>query len=119
MQFVAAYAILAKIIKIQWTPHILHSRRKHSIHSDKSELDALIAVTRSERMATYPQCLQETFSDPSEVLRLRWIDVSGNTITINTGTLVIFPYRRSRGRIGVNVTGPKQPLMPIVSLFYL
>ena len=27
--------------------------------------------------------MKETFADPGEVLRLRWIDVSGNVITIN------------------------------------
>jgi integrase len=34
-------------------------------------------------MADYLQCLEEIFADPGEALRLRWIDISGNTITIN------------------------------------
>ena len=34
-------------------------------------------------MATFLQCLKETYADPGEILALRWIDVSGNIITIN------------------------------------
>jgi integrase len=34
-------------------------------------------------MAIYLQTLKETYVDPSEALRLRWIDISGNIITIN------------------------------------
>ncbi len=41
------------------------------------------AACKSRRMAAFLQTLKETFVDPGEVLRLRWIDVSGNVITIN------------------------------------
>jgi len=34
-------------------------------------------------MAAFLQCLKETYADPGEVLGLRWIDISGNIITIN------------------------------------
>ena len=34
-------------------------------------------------MATFLTTLKETFADPGEVLKLRWIDLSGNIITIN------------------------------------
>jgi integrase len=34
-------------------------------------------------MAAYLQRLKETFADPGEALKLRWIDISGNVITIN------------------------------------
>jgi integrase len=34
-------------------------------------------------MAAYLQCLKETFADPSEALRIRKIDVTGNIVTIN------------------------------------
>lgn len=51
--------------------------------SVEKELDQLIAACKSKRMAAYLQTLKETFADPSEALRLRWIDVSGNTISIN------------------------------------
>lgn len=34
-------------------------------------------------MAAYLQRLKETYADPGEALKLRWIDVSGNIITIN------------------------------------
>jgi len=34
-------------------------------------------------MAAFLQCLKETFADPSEALRIKWIDITGNIITIN------------------------------------
>jgi integrase len=39
-------------------------------------------------MAAYLQTLKETMADPSEALRLRWIDINGNVIMIN------FPVKR-------------------------
>ena len=43
------------------------------------------ASQTSRRLAAYLQTLKETFADPGEALRLRWIDVdfSNSTITIN------------------------------------
>jgi integrase len=34
-------------------------------------------------MAAFLQCLKETFADPGEALRIQWIDITGNIITIN------------------------------------
>ncbi|MCJ7425022.1 hypothetical protein MUP01_12260, partial [Candidatus Bathyarchaeota archaeon] len=44
-----------------------------------------ISSCQSKQMAAYLQTLKETFADPGEALKLRWIDVnaSNNTITIN------------------------------------
>lgn len=50
---------------------------------DEKEIDALILGSGSKRMAAYLQTLKETMADPSEALRLRWIDINGNVITIN------------------------------------
>lgn len=49
----------------------------------ESELDQLIAACRSKRMASFLQTLKDTFADPAEALRLKWIDLSDNTVTIN------------------------------------
>ncbi|MGA2308799.1 MAG: tyrosine-type recombinase/integrase [Candidatus Bathyarchaeia archaeon] len=50
---------------------------------EESELDQLIAASRGKRITAFLQCLKETYADPGEVLALRWIDISGNIITIN------------------------------------
>jgi integrase len=34
-------------------------------------------------MAAYLQCLNESFADPGEALKLEWVDITGNIITIN------------------------------------
>jgi hypothetical protein len=41
----------------------------------ESELDALINAAKSKMLATFLQSLKETFGDPSEVLRIKWIDI--------------------------------------------
>ena len=51
--------------------------------SDEKELDCLIAACLSKCMAAYLQTLKETFEDPGEARKLRWIDVNNNVITIN------------------------------------
>ena len=80
---VAAYDILAKILKIQWNPPHYTQEEILPFIPDESELDCLISGCRSKRLTAYLQALKETFGDPSEVLGLRWIDISGNIITIN------------------------------------
>ncbi|UCE95918.1 MAG: hypothetical protein JSV51_09520, partial [Candidatus Bathyarchaeota archaeon] len=35
-------------------------------------------------MAAFLQTLKETFADPGEIIRLRWIDLSNDVVTINT-----------------------------------
>jgi len=85
MLAVYAYDVMAQMLKIQWTkPRYIQEEALPFIPEER-ELDALIAACKSRRMATYLQTLKETFADPSEALRLRWIDVdfSGNTVTIN------------------------------------
>ena len=51
---------------------------------DESELDSLISACRSRRMAAYLQCLKETYANPGEVLRLKWVNITNNIVTINT-----------------------------------
>jgi len=83
MQIVAAYDILTKILKLQWTPPHYSQEEIIPFIPYEEELDCLISASRSKRFAAYLQALKETFGDPSEVLGLRWIDISGNIITIN------------------------------------
>ncbi len=81
--YVYAYAAFAKMLKISWNPPKYKQEETIPFIPDESELDTLISACRSRRLAAYLQCLKETFGDPSEVLRIRWIDISGNTIKIN------------------------------------
>ena len=57
-------------------------RRNHTLHPDEKDLDILIS-TASKRMATFLQCLKETFADPGEILRAEWIDLKENVFSIN------------------------------------
>ena len=83
LQFVYAYDSFAKMLKIPWEPpHYTQEENTPFIPYEK-ELDQLISFCRSKKMATYLQCLKETFADPSEALRIRRIDVTGNIVTIN------------------------------------
>lgn len=50
---------------------------------EETELDQLIASCRSQRLRTFLQALKETWTDPGEILQLRWIDITGNTVTIH------------------------------------
>jgi integrase len=83
MQASYAYDALTKMLKITWLMPIYRQEETLPFIPDEKELDALIYGAKSRRLAAYLQCLKETFADPSEALRLRWIDVSGNVITIN------------------------------------
>jgi integrase len=83
MQMVAAQDILVRILKIQWSPPHYSQEEIIPFIPDEAELDCLISACRSKRMAAFLQCCKEIYGDPSEVLGLRWIDISGNTITIN------------------------------------
>jgi len=83
LQYVYAYSAFANMLKIAWDPPKYKQEETLPFIPDESELDQLIAACRSRRMATYLQCLKETFADPGEALKLRWIDISGNIITIN------------------------------------
>jgi integrase len=83
LQYVYAYAAFLKMLKIDWNPPKYKQEEIIPFIPKEAELDCLISACRSKRMAAYLQCLKETFGDPSEVLRIRWIDIDGNTIKIN------------------------------------
>lgn len=83
MQTVYAYTALVKMLKIEWDPPKYRQEEAFPFIPDEKEIDALILGSRSKRMAAYLQTLKETMADPSEALRLRWIDINGNVIMIN------------------------------------
>jgi integrase len=69
--------------KISWSkPHYVQEEGLFYVPEEK-ELDALIAAAKSRRMATFLQCLKETYADPGEILGLKRKDRSGNVININ------------------------------------
>jgi integrase len=81
--FVAAYDAFTKMQKITWTPPKYHQEEHLPFIPEEQELDCLIASAFSRKMSTYLQTLKETFTDPSEALRIEWTDISGNVISIN------------------------------------
>jgi integrase len=76
LQYVYAYNAFATMLKIPWAPPKYHQEETIPFIPDESELDALITACRTKKMAAYLQTLKETYGDPSEVLRIEWIDVS-------------------------------------------
>jgi integrase len=83
IQYVYAYDAFTKMLKISWQMPKYTQEENLPFVPEEKELDQLIASCRSKRMVAYLQCLKETFADPGEALRIQWIDISGNIITIN------------------------------------
>ena len=77
-----AYDAFCQMQGINWNmPTYRQGETTLYIHNEK-DLDQLIS-TASRRMATFLQCLKETFADPGEILRLEWIDLKDNILSIN------------------------------------
>jgi integrase len=83
MLCVYAYDAFAKMEKMSWSKPRYRQEENLPFVPDEAELDSLVASCRSKRMAAFLQTLKKTYADPGEVLRLRWIDISGNIITIS------------------------------------
>jgi integrase len=85
LQYIAAYALFAKMLRLNWEPPRYKQEECLPFIPDEKELDCLIAACLSKRMAAYLQTLKETFTDPGEARKLRWIDVNekDRVITIN------------------------------------
>ncbi|MFZ1060882.1 MAG: hypothetical protein WAP47_16995, partial [Candidatus Rokuibacteriota bacterium] len=83
MQASYAYDAMTKMLNLIWTmPRYVQEEILPFIPEEK-ELDELIAASKSQRMTAYLQTLKETMADPTEALRLRWIDVNKNIVSIN------------------------------------
>ena len=77
MLYSYAYKALANMLKIPFErPKNLKQEDFDPYIPDESELDALINAALTKRMATYLQTLKETFADPGEALRIKWIDIN-------------------------------------------
>ncbi len=83
LNLVYAYDALCKMLKITWTRPVYKQDEIIPSIPEEKELDQLIAACRSRCMATYLQTLKETWTDPSEALRITREDIHGNIININ------------------------------------
>jgi integrase len=98
MLYCYAYDAFAKMLKIKWDMPTYTQEDYDPFVPDETELDALINASKSKLLVAFLQCLKETFGDPGEVLRIKWIDVDFNNKTISirypvknhlTGTLQV------------------------------
>lgn len=85
MQATYAYDLMTKMLGITWTKPRYRQEETLPFVPEEKELNDLIASCKSRRMAAFLQTLKETYADPTEALRLRWIDIdfSKSIITIN------------------------------------
>jgi integrase len=83
MQASYAYESLTKMLNLAWEMPTYRQEETLPFIPEMKELDNLISGARSRRLTAYLQTLKETFADPTEALRLRWIDINANSITIN------------------------------------
>ncbi len=83
MLYCYAYDAFAKMLKLQWNIPKYTQEDHDPFVPDETELDALINAAKSKLLAAFLQCLKETFGDPGEVLRIRWLDVDTNNKKIS------------------------------------
>jgi integrase len=83
MLYCYAYDAFAKMLKLPWDMPTYIQEDHDPFVPDETELDALINAAKSKLLAAYLQCLKETFGDPSEVLRIKWLDVDTNNKAIS------------------------------------
>jgi integrase len=83
MLYCYAYDAFLKMLKIQWDMPSYKQEDYDPWVPDETELDALINASKSKLLVAFLQCLKETFSDPGEVLRIKWIDVNFKNKTIS------------------------------------
>jgi len=77
-----AYDAFCKMEGIQWSMPTYHQGETTLYIHNEKDLDLIISIA-SKRMATYIQCLKETFADPGEILRADWIDLKDDVLSIN------------------------------------
>ena len=75
MQYCYAYNAVATMLKLSWNQPKYKQEEIIPFIPYEPEIDALINACRSRRLAAYLQCMKETYGDPSEVLRIQWIDI--------------------------------------------
>jgi integrase len=77
-----AYDAFCQMQGIQWNIPAYHQGETTLFIPEEKNLDMLISAA-SRRLATFLQCLKETFADPGEILRLEWIDLKENVLSVN------------------------------------
>jgi integrase len=75
MLYCYAYNAFLQMLKIPWDMPTYKQEDFNPFVPDETELDALINASKSKMLVAFLQCLKETFGDPGEVLRIKWIDV--------------------------------------------
>ena len=70
-----AYTAFLDMLKMKWEMPTYTQEEFDPFVPYESELDALINAAKSKMLAAYLQSLKETFGDPTEVLRIKWIDI--------------------------------------------
>ncbi|MGD0071770.1 MAG: tyrosine-type recombinase/integrase [Candidatus Bathyarchaeia archaeon] len=83
MLYCYAYDAFVKMLKIQWDMPTYVQEDHDPFVPDETELDALISSAKSKLLAVFLQSLKETFGDPGEVLRIKWLDVDTNNKAIS------------------------------------
>jgi integrase len=79
-----AYDAFLKMQKTSWDMPTYTQEDHEPYVPYETELDTLIAAsTKSKILTTFLQCLKEVFGDPSEVLRIRWLDVDNKNKQIS------------------------------------
>ena len=77
-----AYDAFCKMQGIEWKMPTYRQGETTLFIPDENELDQLISAA-SKRMATFLQCLKETYADPGEILKAEWIDLKDNVLSVN------------------------------------
>lgn len=83
LQACYAYNALTKMLKISWNMPTYRQEEILPFIPTAKEIESLITGARSHRLTAYLQTLKETMADPGEAVRLRWIDINENSISIN------------------------------------
>jgi integrase/rubredoxin len=83
MLYCYAYDSFVKMLKIPWDMPTYTQEDHDPFVPDETELDALINSAKSKLLAAFLQSLKETFGDPGEVLRIKWLDVDTNNKAIS------------------------------------
>jgi integrase len=78
-----AYDAFAKMLKLSWDIPTYRQEDHDPFVPDETELDALINSAKSKLLATFLQTLKETFADPGEALRIKWLDIDTNNKAIS------------------------------------
>jgi integrase len=82
MQACYAYNAMTKMLKLSWVMPTYKQEENLPFIPEAKEINQLIASCNSKLVATYLQTLKETMADPTEAIRLRWIDYNPNENSI-------------------------------------